>query len=521
PTPPPAAPAKPTEAPKPAAKSLVLGMSKSDLKTLDPHRQYEIAAPRIIRAAYEGLVTLADKSTNVAKVEGLLAESWQVSPDGKEYTFKLRKGVKFNTGKEMTADDVKFSYERLGLINDNGSWLYSDHITKTEAVDAGTIKFTLIEPNAAFLSILASSNFSVIDSAAAKGKGATNAADAEKTDKAAEYFDGNGASLGTGPFIIKEWKRGDQVVMEKNANYWREAPAFDRLVIREIPDDTARLQALDKGDIDIALDLDIDQVTKLKKDGKYNIVEGVTLDTAYMGLTTNKEISKELADKKVRQAIQLAIDYDGIVKELLRDSVLQLPGAIPLTLLGTDGKLAVKRDVAKAKALLKEAGFEKGLELKLQYGTGYKLAGVLSAETLATKLQADLKEVGVNLKLEPRDQAAIRTDYRGGKLAMVIADWTPDFLDPHGWAPSFTGNRGAAKRLYYNTPETKKLADDAGVASDNAKRAEAYLNLTKLMIDDAVFVGLYQPKVFMVANKALQGVTYNPLFVTDFYYIKK
>jgi len=121
PTPPapaasPTAPPAPT--PTPAPKVLVVARAKMDIRTLDPHRQYEIAPPQIMRAAYETLVTLGDKGADITKIEPLLAESYEVSPDARVYTFRLRKGIKFHTGNEMTAEDVLFSFRRLGNLKD-------------------------------------------------------------------------------------------------------------------------------------------------------------------------------------------------------------------------------------------------------------------------------------------------------------------------------------------------------------------------------------------------------------------
>ena len=137
----------------PPGKVLVVAIAKMDIRTLDPHRQYEISPPQIMRAAYETLVTLGDQGRSLTKLEPLLAESYAISSDGKVYTFKLRKGVRFHTGGVMTADDVVFSFKRLGNLKDNPAWLFSDHVEKIEAADASTVRITLKEANAALGSL--------------------------------------------------------------------------------------------------------------------------------------------------------------------------------------------------------------------------------------------------------------------------------------------------------------------------------------------------------------------------------
>jgi peptide/nickel transport system substrate-binding protein len=522
PTPPAPAPsptAPPAPTPTPAPKVLVVARAKMDIRTLDPHRQYEIAPPQIMRAAYETLVTLGEKGADITKIEPLLAESYEVSPDARVYTFRLRKGIKFHTGNEMTAEDVVFSFRRLGNLKDNPAWLFSDHVESIEAVDPYTVRITLKEPNAAFLAMLVSPNFAVVDSKAVKEKGGTDAPDADKTDRATDWLNQN--SAGTGPFILKEWKEKEHVILERNPNYWRDPPAIDRIVIRDIPDPTAQLQALERGEVDIAQSLDVDLIARLRASGKAQIIEGYTLDMIYLAITMNPEISKELADKRVRQAIMYAIDYEGIIKDLMRGAAVHLPTTIPLGLIGTDPNLAPKRDLEKARALMKEAGYEKGFTVKMVFPTATFVGG-LPAETLAAKLQADLAQIGITLELEPRETVAWRADYRAGKLAITIADWTPDFLDPHGWAiPFAVKGASAAKRVYYENPKAEELAIRAGQITNLEERARMYLELQRIFLEDATYIGLIQPKVYIAAAPGVQGIVYNPVYFIDYYYVKK
>lgn len=512
----PSPPVPPTPAPKPVTLVVARNM---DIRTLDPHRQYEIAPPMIMKAAYENLVAFGDGGQNFTKIEPFLAEKFDISADGLTYTFKMRKGIKFHTGNEMTADDVVFSFQRLGNLKDNPAWLFSDHVKEIKAVDPTTVQITLKEANAAFLSMLVSPNFAIVDSKAVKAKGGTDAADADKTDKATDWLDQN--SAGTGPFILKGWTRNVEVILEKNPAYWRAPAKIDRIVLRQVADATTQRQMLERGDVDVAQNLDADLIAEFKKSGKGQVVEGTTMDMVYLAMTTNKDISPELANKKVRQAIAYAIDYDGITKGLMKGAAVQLPSIIPLGLLGTDPAMALKQDVAKAKALLKEAGLEKGFKVKMSFPTATFVGG-LSAETLAAKLQSDLKAIGITLELEPRETVAWRADYRAGKLAITIADWTPDFLDPHGWAVPFAvKGAAAAKRVHYDNPEAAKLAIDAGVITDAAKRAEMYKKLQSILMDDAAYVGLYQPKALIAIGPTVKGYAFNPVYGVDFYLVSK
>lgn len=502
----------------PAARVLVVAIAKMDIRTLDPHRQYEISPPQIMRAAYETLVTLGDQGRSLTTLEPLLAESYAVSPNGKVYTFKLRRGVKFHTGGTMTAADVVFSYNRLGNLKDNPAWLFSDHVASIEAVDPTTVRITLKEPNAAFLSILTSPNFAVVEAKAVKAHNGTDAANADKADKATDWLDQN--SAGTGPYVLKKWTRGVEVVLERNPTYWRQPAPFARIVVRDVPDPSTQLEQVERGDVNIAESLDPDLTARFRQSGRGQVVQGNTLDMTYLAMTTNVSISSALAERKVRQAISYAIDYDGIIKGLMRGSAVQIPSIIPVGLLGADPGLALKRDVAKAKALMGEAGYSNGFTIKMIYPTSV-LVGGLSAETLVTKLQADLAQIGVQLTLEPRETVAWRADYRGGKLAITVADWTPDFADPHGWAiPFAVKGSAAAKRVHYDNPKAASLAEQAGRITDAGRRAAMYRELQQILIGDAAFVGLIQPKVNIAVGPKISGVVYNPVYFVDYYYIK-
>jgi peptide/nickel transport system substrate-binding protein len=502
----------------PAGRTLVVAIAKMDIRTLDPHRQYEISPPQIIRAAYETLVTLGDQGRNLTKLEPLLAESYSISPDGKVYTFRLRRNVRFHTGAVMTATDVVFSFKRLGNLKDNPAWLFGDHVASVEAPNPSTVRITLKEPNAAFLSMLVSPNFAVIDSKAVRAHNGTDAPNADKSDKATDWLDQH--SAGTGPFILRKWQRGVEVVLERNASYWRARSPLGRIVIRDIPDPATQLEQVERGDVAIAQSLDADLTARFRRSGRGQVVEGNTLDMTYLAMTTNVSISSALAERKVRQAIAAAIDYDGIIKGLMRGSAVQIPSIIPVGLVGTDASLAPRRDLQRAKQLLGEAGYEAGFSVRLIYPTRV-LVGGLAAETLATKIQSDLAQIGVSVQLEPRETVAWRADYRAGKLAITIADWTPDFADPHGWAiPFAVKGAAAARRVYYDNSKAGSLATEAGKLTEATKRARMYLDLQRILIEDAAFVGLIQPKVNIAVAPRVSGVIYNPVYFLDYYYVR-
>ncbi|RME82889.1 MAG: ABC transporter substrate-binding protein [Caldilineae bacterium] len=517
PAPAPAAPA--TEAPAAAApaeapKTLVIARI-FDIRTLDPERQYELTPPMIMHAVYENLVTF--EGTDYTRVVPFLAKSWDISDDGLTYTFHLRDDVTFHSGNPLTAEDVKFSFERLRNLKDNPSWLM-DVVGSIDVIDEHTVAITLTEPNAAFLSMLVSPNFAIVDSKTVQEHGGTSAEDADTTDAATDWLDQN--SAGTGPYILKGWTRDVEVVLEKNPNYWREPAKLDKIIIKNVTDSATQRMMVGRGDIDVAQNLDIDAVEDYKAAGG-KIVEGNTMDMVYLAMTTSAEISEPLSHKEVRQAVAYAIDYDGIINELMRGAAIRLPTIIPVGLLGTDPNLGYPHDPDKAKQLLADAGYGDGFTVKMVYPTR-TFAGGLAAETLAAKIQDDLSKVGITLELEPREPVSHLADYRAGKLAMTISPWTPDFLDPHGWAIPFGVPGGsAAKRVHYENQEVGDLAIAAGKETDPDKRAEMYLEFQKKMLDDAPFIGLIQPKVLIAVGPDVEGYVFNPVWWVDLYGLSK
>ncbi len=499
-------------------KNLVIARNfTGDVKSLDPGREYELTPPIVVGGAYERLFTIKppDIKTLVPELatEVPTTANGGISSDGTVYTFKLKPGVKFASGNPLTSEDVKFSWLRMKNLKDNPSDL-ADIIKSIDTPDAQTVKVTLSEPNATFLARLVSPNYAVLDSKVVQSKGGTSAENAKDNDKATDYLDQN--SAGSGPYILKSWVRDQEIVMERNPNYWgTNKPAFDRIVIRNITDANAQRQLIEKGDADIATDLDPDTLKAIANNPDIKVVDGNTLDTFYFALNTNPDVAgKELANPKVRQAIAYAVDYDGIISGLLNDDAVRPPSVIPLGLLGVDEakQFGYKQDLDKAKSLLKEAGYPDGFNMKLVYGAGGNALGLAANEVIASKLQADLARVGIKVELVPQDPTQRLADYRAGKLPSTISGWTPDYLDPDGWAVPFAVKTGsAAKRVFYDDPAAAQAAQDAAKTTDQAKRVELYTKVQQLMNQDVPFITLFQAVKPFAVRSNVKGFTYDPV----------
>jgi peptide/nickel transport system substrate-binding protein len=246
------------------------------------------------------------------------------------------------------------------------------------------------------------------------------------------------------------------------------------------------------------------------------VIIGQTLNQNYLAMTSSADLSKPLSDKRVRRAIALSVDYDGLINALLKGYGSRAPSIIPLGILGVDPAMTQGRDLTQAKALLAEASYAGGFTVDLSYGSNP------TRETIAAKLKSDLAEAGITVNLKPMEQSVYLSDMRAQKLAFCFGGWTPDYLDPTMWTDYFSySDRGIAKRMLYNSPEADKYAKIVGTALDQASRKQAIVDLQKVLMDEMPFTMLYQNQAIVVMNKNVQGFAYHPVHFVSFYDMSK
>jgi peptide/nickel transport system substrate-binding protein len=486
-------------------ETLIIARNIDDVVTNDPSRTFEWTSQIVDHVAYDTLVTV--EPPDVTKIQPKLATKWEVSADGTAYTFTLRPGVKFSTGNPVTAHDVKFSFMRLKNMKDNPAF-FMDDVKEVVVVNDTTVRVVIAAPNVSFLAVLAAVPTGIIDSKTVMAKGGTDAANAKDVDKATEWLNQN--SVGSGPYVLKGWTKNVELVMERNPHYWGAPPRFARIVFRHVKSGSTQREMVERGDADVAMDFDPDLAAAVRGNPKIKVVEGLTMNQVYLGLTTSAENSKELADKRVRQAIAYAIDYDGIINGLLRGAGERPPGLIPLGLLGVDKAMNRRQDVAKAKALLREAGHPSGFTVRFTYFQG--LLGA-PAEALAAKIQSDLAAVGIRANLDPKERTVAWSEYRGGKSVMILTGWSPDFLDPDPYADAFYKVGGVVpKRLHWQSPRATDLTLAARKEHDPAKRGTLYRQIQEIGLDEAPHIMLVQPKNYVGVNPAIQGYVIHPIW---------
>lgn len=482
--------------------TLVIGIDTSDSTELDPVRDLHYTPPMTVSACYETLLTMAPG--DYIDLKPALATKWERTPDGKGWRFTLRDNVKFVSGNPMTAHDVKFSLDRVRYIRYQASQ-YLANVEAINVVDDKTVDVVLKKPNEPILTVLAAPSFVVTDRKEVQAHGGDATPESKEKDKATEWLNQN--SAGTGAYKLVGWTRNSQIQLVANPSYWGGKPPFQRVVIRHFEDGAAQLLALRRGDIDVAFNLLPEQVATLKTDKDVWINGLTSLDFVYLALSHNAEFNKALANKKARQAIGYAIDYEGIKNSLLGGAATRPANFIPVGCLGSTEevtrKIGFREDLDRARKLLTEAGYPDGFEFEVIYGTSI-VAGT-SYHVMGQKIQSDLARVGIKLKINPMPQVNVRTLYNGGKMSAVITYWNPPAVENALWA--WATVQRVAKRLHWKPPEELvKLVDDAAAEPDMKKQEALYLKYQEAMVDEANLIVLFQPIYQIGVRKTIKDL---------------
>ncbi len=511
-------------------KILVVARDLSDGKTMDPGRSYEFSASAVQQNVYDELVTY--RGTNTSTPVPDLATGWKISKNARFFFFHLRHGVRFSNGDPMTAQDVVFTYRRLGYLDDNPAFLMGATtvgkrvvINQVRALGKYTVEFTLPTPDVSFLAALADVNFGVLDARVIRAHGGVDAPNAATADHATNWL--NNHSAGTGAFVLTNWTRGasGQIVLKRNPYYWGPKPSLNEIVFQGITDATTERLEVSRGTIDVAQNIDIDGAKILRTDPNVHVVTGNTLDLVYMGMTTSSKVSKPLSNPRVRQAIRYALDFNGIVNGLLSGVGTQPNSMIPVGMLGNDpsfnNAVKPKQNLSFAKNLMKQAGYPDGFTVPMSYDGGVTFDGV-SYDLLAPKVAHDLLAIGIHVKLQPMQDTVLLPAYRAQKLAMVLYNWGVDFPDPNDYAGPFSPGGGPAKRMWYTwDTNLENLAVRADSTANRARRAFLYHQLQRIWLQESPWVGVVQPKGIVVLHKGVSGYVYNAVNPSNFRSLKK
>lgn len=480
------------------ARELVIARDM-DLTTLDPGLAYCDTCQIYLTAVYETLVGVDPADLNVLVPR--LAESWEANADSTQFTFTLDADAHFADGAPVTSADVKFSWDRLGGLAGSASYLIAG--ANIEAPDPQTVVVTFEQPNSAFLSVAAAPYLAITNSALAEENGATTSAD---TDGAEPWFLEN--SAGSGPFVLESYSDGEELVLVRNDDYWGTPSPFPGVTVKQVVDSTSQLQQLQQGDVDIAMQISFDSVGELEGDTEVTTEIVNSYNFVYVALSPGAPGGEELANPDVRNAIRMALDYEGILDTTVGGNGRLQASPIPNGFAGSEELPLPAQDVEGAQALLDAAGVE-GLTLRAAY-PAVNVYGV-DFDTLMAKVQQDLTAIGVELELEPMEFAQWVEQITGDGIPVTAVYFAPDHVDPSQYVQYFGMVEGSAwlgRSGFEANPEHDDLLAQALAASGD-ERTALYAQLGQAMIDDAIIVPLVNPDLVLAHAVDLTGVRYS------------
>jgi peptide/nickel transport system substrate-binding protein len=457
---------------------------------LDPHTVSSYSSYQILNNVLEGL-TFYDDELNLVP---WLAESWEQSEDGRTWTFHLRQGVMFSNGREMTAEDVKWSFERLidPATGAGNAGRVGPPETEIEVIDDYTVAITHPEP------------FGIFPQSIGFDK-STGIVARESTEE-----DGSiNVPIGTGPFQITEVEGTTRLVLEKNEDYWQEdLPYLDQIVIEPIPDDTVRETALRGGEIDWILAIAPQNFEALQDDPDIVVDTAPQLSYDYIGVNLTRE---PFDDVRVRQAMALALDRDQLCQAGFFGLCDPLQDPIGEGSPWHFGYAPYDRDVERARELLADAGYPDGFEMELlpttQYGETVRAAQVL---------QQQLAEIGIDATINAPEWTEWLELEGNFQYDVYICNWNGlidadqyYYLQHHtGEVFNFTG---------YSNPEFDELVEEGRSMSEFDARYDIYEEANQILVDDAPYIYMYNKREIRAYAPYVEGFVVRPDQANNFW----
>lgn len=462
-------------------KVLVFGRG-GDSTSLDPITVTEGESFKVTKNIYETLLEFGEQDTTVQ--EGL-ATKWEPSEDGLTYTFTLREGVKFHDGTDFNAEAVVKNFERWANGSEDKFPYYKSmfggfkgeegHVIESVTAEGDyTVVFKLTRAQAPFLKNLAMSPFGIASPTA--------------FEKDGDKFGDN--PVGTGPFKFVEWKRNDSITIEKFEDYWDESlPKLDKVIFRSIPDNSARLNDLLTGAIDLADGINPADGATVEGDPALQLFERPSMNVGYLGLTTTRP---PFDNPKVRQAMNYAVDKEAIVEAFFEGRAEVAKNPLPSTIPGFNDDIAgYEYNPEKAKELLAEAGLADGFEMEL-WAMPVPRPYMPDGKKVAEAIQKNLEDVGIKAKIVSYEWATYLEKASKGEADAFLLGWTGD----NGDADNFIyvlldgDNIGSNNYTYYDNQDLHKILIEAQTEVDENKRNELYKQAQEIIHEDAPWVPL-------------------------------
>lgn len=493
---------------KESGGTLIYGRG-ADSTALDPAITTEGESFIVTEQIFETLVNYKEDNT---EIEAGLAETWDVSEDGLTYTFHLRDGIKFHDDTEFNAEAVVKNFQRWAKSKDEAKFAYyasmfggfegdEGHVIKeVKAQDEHTVVFTLNRQQAPFLKNLAMSMFAI--------------ASPEALEKHGDDFTKN--PVGTGPFVFKSWKPGDMIEVVKNEDYWQDGlPKLDGVKYKVIKDNSARLNSLIKGEIDLMDGLNPSDLGQVEGDSKLQLFERPSMNVGYLGFNTEKA---PFDKKEVRQAISHLINKEELIKNFYEGTAEPAKNPMPPSVSGyNDDIVDYEYNVDKAKELLKAAGLEKGFEMDL-WAMPVARPYMPDGQKVAVAIQAALKEVNITANIVTFDWGTYIEKVQAGEAPVYMLGWNGDNGDADNFIYTLLDkdNIGSNNYSRYSNDELHDILIQAQSNPNEEERIELYKKAQEIIHEEAPWVPIAHSKPLLAGIKDIKGFIPHPTGTQSF-----
>jgi peptide/nickel transport system substrate-binding protein len=477
-----------------------------DAVILDPSHATDGLSLNTTNEVMQSLVTFKPGTFDIAPDA---AQKWSVTPDGKTWTFDLQPGLVFSDGTPLDAAAVKFNFDRWRLTKNpaHGAFAYPYYsdvfggfpglITAVTVVSPTRVRFTLATPRGSFLHDIAEQAFEL-------GSPAAISADPNAFER---------KPVGSGPYTVVEWERDDHITLAANPKWSGPKPAYQNVIIRDIPDQATSVLSMQKGDIDILTDPRPDDAKSLASQPGITVDEQPANNTSYVAFEVEK---KPFGDLRVRQAIAYALDIPSMASNLYSKGAVVANTWLPPGMLGDNPDVkAYPHDIAKAKALLAAAGFPHGFTTSLDYPTSPR-PYLPEPQRVAETIQANLAQVGITVTLQPNELGVFLDRVRHGAHEMCLIGWTGDNGDPDNFLYPLLDQDSAHKDgtaqnySFWRDPAFHALMLEGQRTVGDAQRAAIYRKAVAMVHDQVPAIPLVHTTVPIALKSTIKGYVPSP-----------
>ncbi len=488
-----------TEAPAQPGVTIIIGTTDK-VTDLDPANAYDFHTWEIFHNTMDTLLHYKPGTTDL---EPGLAESYEVSDDGLEYTFHLRQGLKFNDGTDFNAQAVKWSIDRVFKIQGDPNWLVTSFVDHVEVVDDYTVKFVLQSPVNYFPLLVATYPYAPIS----------------PNCYPAEEIASDSTCAGIGPYMIDKWERDVEMDLVANPHWYGEPPKAEKIIVKYFADATTMRLALENGEIDVALkSLNPTDYADLKGNPEIQVLEGPGAQIRY--IVFNHKMAP-FDNKLVRQAIAYAVDRQAIVDKAFQGTHEPLYSMVPMGMWSHIDAFP-QRDLNKAKELLQEAGYSADNPLEIDLWWTPTHYGDTEAD-VASVVKEALEETGmIKVNLQSAEWATYTDQF--GSMGMFLLGWYPDYMDPDNYTYPFAASDASDDiGCNYASDQMDALFEQEQAAADlrGAEREKVFEDIQKLWAEDIPTIPLTQGKLQVAARSNISGIVLDPVMLNHYFLMEK